>query len=56
MGLNKSLYWFLNFEYRPLMSCRLCDFPRVKVKTCGRNYIYLLEFAAKLLGDPPCSY
>jgi hypothetical protein len=26
LGLNKSLYWFLNFEDEPLMSCRLCNF------------------------------
>ncbi len=27
-SLFRSLYWFLNFEDDPLMSCRLRHFPR----------------------------
>jgi hypothetical protein len=25
---KRNLYWFLNLEDEPLMSCRLCHFPR----------------------------
>ncbi len=37
-ALKKILYWFLNFEDEPLMSCRLCNFHLVKVKTQGDMY------------------
>jgi hypothetical protein len=30
----------LNFKDEPLMSCRLCHFPRSQGATSGRNYIY----------------
>jgi hypothetical protein len=47
------LYLFLNFEDEPLMSCRLCHFQAVEVKK-HVGEIYVLDFAAKLLGGPPC--
>ncbi len=47
--LNKSLYWFLNVEDDPRMSCRLCYFGE---NICEK--LFLLEFAARLLGGPPC--
>jgi hypothetical protein len=46
LGLNKSLYQFLNFEDEPLMSRRLCHLY-------GRTF-YVFDVAVKLLGGPPC--
>ncbi len=47
-GLNKNLYWFLNFKDEPLMRSRLQHTILEK--------LYLSEFAAKLLGSLLVSY
>jgi hypothetical protein len=52
LSQNKSLYYFLNFEDEPLMSCRLCHFSSGKGENI-REKFYVFEFAAKLLGGPP---
>jgi hypothetical protein len=36
----KSLYWFFNFEDESTISCLLCHFSEVNVKTYERNYIF----------------
>ncbi len=49
LGINEYFLCFLHFKDEPLMSCRLC--------LEGENIwekLYLLEFAGKLLGGPPC--
>jgi hypothetical protein len=49
LSVNKNLYWFLNFKYLPLMSCRLCNFLRGDGKN---SYIYwssLSNYLATLL-------
>jgi hypothetical protein len=46
MGLNKSLYLFLNFR-NPLTRA-------VVFATFIWEKFYELEFAAKILGGPPC--
>ncbi len=52
-GLNRSFYWFLNFEDEPL-----CELSSLAFLNCENIWekIHLLEFAVKLLSGSPCSY
>jgi hypothetical protein len=53
--INTSLYWFLNFEEEPMMSCRLCYFPHDEGEHI-REKLHFLEFAAKELGGSGRGY
>jgi hypothetical protein len=52
LGLNKNLYWFLDFEMSLWGAVVFATFCAAKIKHMRK--LYLLGFSAKLLGGPPC--